>query len=253
MSYKIDIEVFQGPFDLLFHLIDKNEIDIYDIPIARITDQYLHYLQSMGQMDLEVTSEFLVMAATLLSIKAKMLLPKPPKEEEEEDEGLDPRDQLVERLLEYKKFKLVAEYLKEREEAAGRVFTRPVDVEEMASAFVGNDNPLQDVEMADLLDALAQVLEKMPDEEPITKVHRAEITIRDKVKEIRGRLRFNPNGIIFAELFRPGVSRVEVVVTFLALLEIIRSGNILVRQRRNFAEIAIYSREDTDKDDGGEA
>ncbi len=244
MSYKIELEIFQGPFDLLFHLIEKNEIDIYDIPIAQITDQYLQHLRTMKQMDLEVTSEFLVMAATLLTIKARMLLPQPPRQEEDEAEGIDPRDQLVERLLEYKKFKMVAEYLKQREEAAGRIFTRQVDLEEMARAFAGNENPLQDVELTDLLEALARVLEKMAAEEPVARVHREEITIRDKVREIRSRLRYNTNGICFTDLFPVGASRVEVVVTFLALLEIIRLGKVIVRQRYNFGEIGIYSREE---------
>ncbi|HWI55555.1 MAG TPA: segregation/condensation protein A, partial [Desulfobacteria bacterium] len=112
MAYQIKLQVFEGPFDLLFHLIEKNEVDIYDIPIAKITEQYVEYIKNMQMLDLEVASEFLVMASTLLSIKARMLLPKPPKEDPElDEEDADPRDLLVEKLLEYKKFKVMAEFL----------------------------------------------------------------------------------------------------------------------------------------------
>ena len=216
MSYKISLPIFEGPFDLLFHLIEKNEVDIYDIPIAHITAQYLDYIKTMQKMDLDVASEFLVMAANLVSIKAKMLLPKPPKEIAEQEPEVDPRDELVERLLEYKKFKYVAEHLKEREKSWERVYTRPNE-DEMYLQFFSEENPLEGIEMVNLMDALKDVLDRLDEKEFVGEVHREEFSIRDKMKEINRRLVFQPNGIVFKELFRGRTTRVEVVVTFLAL------------------------------------
>ncbi len=246
MGYKIRLEMFEGPFDLLFHLIEKNEIDIYDIPIADITAQYLDYLHSMEQIDMEITSEFLVLAATLLSIKARMLLPHQPEEDSEEDLE-DPRDELVERLLEYKKYKQVAGYLEERERASSKYFTRLIDVEEMAAAFM-DDNPLEGLDLTDLLEALGQVVARAKEKEPLSRVPREEITIRDKVREIKNRLKLEGQALLFGELFSSQTHRIEIVVTFLALLELIRLGQVTVRQRRNFADISLYSLEDGGED-----
>lgn len=242
LSYKIKIEVFEGPFDLLFHLIEKNEVDIYDIPIAKITAQYLEYIEAMEAMDLEVASEFLVMAANLLAIKAKMLLPKPPKEESaEEEEGIDPRDELVERLLEYKRFKQVAEYLKNKETDREKVFTRPNE-EDMFVHLFSEENPLEGISLNSLLDALKEVIDRIDDAEEIGEIRRDEITVRDKMREIRRRLVYQPNGITFKELFSNKVSKVEVVITFLALLELIKLKRIQIHQSKLFGEIMIYSR-----------
>lgn len=241
MSYKISLPIFEGPFDLLFHLIEKNEVDIYDIPIAHITAQYLDYIQTMQKMDLDVASEFLVMAANLVAIKAKMLLPKPPKEIPEQESEVDPRDELVERLLEYKKFKYVADHLKEREKSWERVYTRPNE-DEMYLQFFSEENPLEGIEMVNLLDALKDVLDRLDEKEFVGEVHREEFSIRDKMKEINRRLVFQPNGIVFKELFRGRTTRVEVVVTFLALLELIKLRKIQVYQSKLFGEIMIYRR-----------
>ncbi|MDA8235522.1 MAG: segregation/condensation protein A [Clostridia bacterium] len=244
MSYKIVLPIFEGPFDLLFHLIDKNEVDIYDIPIAKITEQYLEYIQSMQQLDLDVASEFLVMAANLLSIKAKMLLPKPPKEEnpEEDELGLDPRDELVERLLEYRKFKMVAEHLKDKEQVQGRIYTRPND-EEMYMHLFNEENPLEGVSIFDLLDALKDVLNRVDEEVPTAReIPREEVSIRDKMREVLRRMVFHTNGLAFRELFVKSVTRVEVVVTFLAVLELIKLRKIQIHQSRLFGEIMIYNR-----------
>lgn len=140
MPYEVKIPVYEGPMDLLLQLIDDNEVDIYDIPIALITQQYLDYLNLAEEMDLELTSEFVLMACTLLSIKAKMLLPKPPKIEEEEDE-IDPRQELVDKLLEYKLFKEKAEVFKSMETKQAMVFTREVDEVKLLQEFPP-DNPL---------------------------------------------------------------------------------------------------------------
>lgn len=241
MSYQISLPIFEGPFDLLFHLIEKNEVDIYDIPIAHITAQYLDYIQTMQKMDLDVASEFLVMAANLVAIKAKMLLPKLPKETAEQESEIDPRDELVERLLEYKKFKCVADHLKEREKSWERVYTRPNE-DEMYLQFFSEENPLEGIEMINLMDALKDVLDRLDEKEFVGEVQREEFSIRDKMKEINRRLVFQPNGIVFKELFRGRTTRVEVVVTFLALLELIKLRRIQVYQSKLFGEIMIYRR-----------
>jgi segregation and condensation protein A len=243
MSYNIKLEIFEGPFDLLFHLIDKNEVDIYDIPIAKITAQYLQYIEAMQSMDLEIASEFLIMAASLLAIKAKMLLPKPPKEllGEGDEDGMDPRNELVERLLEYKRFKEVAEYLKDREEDRGKVYTRPND-EEMFIHLFNEENPLEGISVNSLLDALKEVLDRIDEVEVTGEIHREEVTIRDKMKEIRKRIMFQPNGMVFKELFTLKSSKVEIIITFLALLELIKLKKIQIHQSKVFGEIMIYSR-----------
>jgi len=243
LAYQIKLEVFEGPFDLLFHLIEKNEVDIYDIPIARITQQYVEYITAMQMLDLEVASEFLVMAATLLAIKAKMLLPKPPQSEEETaDEDYDPRDELVEKLLEYRKFKVMADYLKEKETAMNKVYTRSNE-QEMFIHLFSEENPLEGISMQSLLEALRQVLDRVVEQEIVGEIPREEVTVRDKVEEIIRRLFFQPQGIAFMDLFRPRVTRVEVIVTFLAILELIKTGKIMAFQSKAFADIMIYSRE----------
>jgi len=244
VSYKIVLPIFEGPFDLLFHLLDKNEMDIYDIPIAKITQQYLEYIQTMQQMDLEVASEFLVMAAKLLSIKAKMLLPKPTKEEnpDEDDLGADPRDELVARLLEYRKFKMVAEHLQDMAKEQGRIYTRAND-EEMYMHLFNEENPLEGVSIFDLLDALKDVLDRVDEEVPKAReIPREEVSIRDKMREVLRRMVFHPNGLAFRELFVKSTTRVEVVVTFLAVLELIKLQKIQIHQSRLFGEIMIYNR-----------
>ncbi|MFZ5640882.1 MAG: segregation and condensation protein A [Bacillota bacterium] len=245
MAYQIKLPVFEGPFDLLFHLIEKNEVDIYDIPIAKITEQYLEYLATMHMLDLEVASEFLVMAATLLSIKARMLLPKPPVEMPDEDGefAADPRDELVERLLDYKKFKQLADFLKEKEASQEKVYTRPNE-EEMFIHLFSEENPLEGISLDNLLTALKDVLERAAEVELTGEITRDEVTIRDKMKEIMHRLFFQPKGIAFRDLFRMRATRVEIVVTFLGLLELIKLGKIRVYQSKNFGEIMIYSRLD---------
>ncbi|MCL4440765.1 MAG: segregation/condensation protein A [Firmicutes bacterium] len=241
MAYQIKLEVFEGPFDLLFHLIEKNEVDIYDIPIAKITEQYLEYITMMQILDLDLASEFLVMAANLLAIKARMLLPKPPPTGGEAvQDDFDPRDELVEKLIEYKKFKLMADFLQEKETFMNRVFTRPND-EEMFGHLFSEENPVEGISMTTLLGALQEVLDRAAELELVGEIPRDEVTIRDKMKEIMRRLFFQSSGIAFKDLFRPRVTRVEVIVTFLALLELIKGGKTRVYQSRAFGDIMIYS------------
>lgn len=242
MSYRIKLEVFEGPFDLLFHLIEKNEVDIYDIPIADITRQYLDYLDQARSFDLELASEFLVMAATLLSIKARMLLPKPAKTLEEgwDNNGLDPRDELVERLLEYKKYKNMANYFESLEDLQGKVFSRPNDPEAFLGLF-GEINPLEGLTLLDLVNAFRDVLDKAEPESQIREIHREEITIKKKMDEIVRILTQRPKGITFHTLFSHPVGRTELVVQFLALLELVRLQAIKIRQSVICGEIMIFS------------
>ncbi|MEL7565111.1 MAG: segregation/condensation protein A [Dehalobacterium sp.] len=241
MKYQIKLEIFEGPFDLLFHLIEKNEVDIYNIPIAKITRQYLDYLEEMQSLDLEIASEFLVMAATLLSIKAKMLLPKPPKVPEEEELEEDPRDELVERLLEYKKYKLVAEFLHQQEEFQGKVFFRPNEEEFFLSMFA-DKNPLEGVKLDDLKTAFIKILARNIDLVPMIEIPRDEITIKKKMEEIKKILASSSSGISFFDLFLSPVNRIEVVVQFLALLELMRMQKVTVSQPFLNGDIMIFSR-----------
>lgn len=242
MAYQIKLEVFEGPFDLLFHLIEKNEVDIYDIPIARITEQYLEYVSMMQMLDLELASEFLVMAANLLSIKARMLLPKPPVSIDETDDEFDPREELVEKLLEYKKFKLMAGFLQEKEIFMNKVYTRTND-EEMFCHLFSEENPLEGISMQSLISALHEVLDRASETELKGEIPREEVSIKDKMKEIMRRLFFHNRSVAFRDLFKPAVSRVEIIVTFLAILELIKLGKIKAYQAKAFGDIMIYGRD----------
>jgi segregation and condensation protein A len=242
LAYQIKLEVFEGPFDLLFHLIEKNEVDIYDIPIARITEQYLEYVSMMQMLDLELASEFLVMAANLLSIKARMLLPKPPVSIDETDDEFDPREELVEKLLEYKKFKLMAGFLQEKEIFMNKVYTRTND-EEMFCHLFSEENPLEGISMQSLISALHEVLDRAGETELKGEIPREEVSIKDKMKEIMRRLFFHNRSVAFRDLFKPAVSRVEIIVTFLAILELIKLGKIKAYQAKAFGDIMIYGRD----------
>jgi segregation and condensation protein A len=238
MTYQIKLEMFEGPFDLLFHLIDKEEVDIYDIPVAKITDQYLAYINTLHTLDLEVASEFLVLAATLIQIKSRMLLPKPPKSEAGEELEVDPRDELVARLLEYKKYKAVAALLKEREQSQGLTFNRQVDVESYVQEFA-EKNPLKGLTFADLLQALQEVLDRVEEDEIFQEIPREEVSIRDRMREISRKLILAKGGLSFRELFRGPRTRAAIVITFIALLELIKLSRVIIHQTENFSEMII--------------
>ena len=184
--YKVSLEIFEGPLDLLLHLIRENEIDIYDIPIAKVTEQYLEYLSLMEALDLDVASEWLVMAATLLEIKSRMLLPEDKDQEVDEDEKIDPRLELVERLIEYEKFKGAAEVFREREAQRSRMFVRG------ATHLDFDLKPtfdLDDITAVDLLGALQRMLSDVGEgEEEVTTLRRRKITVRLRMREIWRRL-----------------------------------------------------------------
>ncbi len=238
MSYQLNLEAFQGPFDLLLYLIDKNEIDIYDIPIAQITQEYLQCVERMQVLDLDVASEFLVMAATLLSIKAKMLLPKPTPEEEECEE-LDPRTELVHDLLEYRRYKQIALVLNEFSEQHSLTYARPNE-EQLYAQFFAQDNPLDGKVLIDLTKALQSVLNALESKENIHYIKKEEVSLDQMMKDLFCRIKANPKGIDFMELFLKSSSRMEAIVRFLALLEIIRLSAAKVQQPDTYGHIYVF-------------
>jgi segregation and condensation protein A len=241
MPYAIQLPAFEGPLDLLLHLIRQNRLDIYDIPIAEVTDQYLRYLALMESLDLEVAGEFLVMAATLAEIKSRMLLPRPPATLADEDEGLDPREALVQRLLEYERFKAAAGRFRELEEERRRVFHRSWH-EELEPAV-----PLADLTPADLILAIERLLATANvDTGQITAVQRDKISLRLKMREILSRLDSATGPLSFLTLIHSSTgpeARLEVIVTFLAVLELLRLGRIRVRQERPLTDISLLRQE----------
>jgi segregation and condensation protein A len=221
-AYRVKLEVFEGPMDLLLHLIKKNEIDIYDIPIALITGQYLEYIELMKQLNIDVAGEFLVLAAELIHIKSKMLLPKSEFEEAEE-EGPDPRDELVRRLLEYQQFKEAAESLRERELLGRDVFVRGATAQDWVEVPGDFLAPLS---LFHLIEAFQRLLEKTSGEVEVA-VDR--VSVRERIIELLDKLR-SVESITFDELFEGAVSRRELILTFLAILEMIRLAVLKVYQ-----------------------
>jgi len=234
-GYTIKLPAFEGPLDLLLHLIREHKIDIYDIPIAEVADQYLHYLSLMESLDLNIAGEFFVMAATLLEIKSRMLLPVEPTDEEDE-EGVDPRAELVERLIEYERFKSAAESFRGLEDERHTVFWRLTD------ELAGYDAPVMplNLQATDLLLALQQMLQEVGEgQEEVTSIERQKITLRMKMRETWHRVRENPEGISFRGLFTTPPTRLEVVMTFVALLELLRLRKICIKQKHALGEIQI--------------
>lgn len=232
MSYKIKLEVFEGPLDLLLYLIKEEELNIYDIPITRITEQYLEYLNLMEMLDLDIAGEFLVMAATLMHIKSKLLLPPDPDTVETEE--LDPRAELVRRLLEYKAFKEAAGNLRGFESTRSEYFTRVDAKPEMDTT---GDSPFVEVSLFDLLTAFAKVMKSTPQLQD-HEVEKDEFSVSEKVHEIFHRLVQQPK-IYFSELFKKARNKYEIITTFLAILELIRLKEVVARQSARFGEIEI--------------
>ncbi|AND41298.1 MULTISPECIES: segregation/condensation protein A [Cytobacillus] len=245
--YNVKIDAFEGPLDLLLHLINRLEIDIYDIPVSEITEQYLIYIHTMKELQLDVASEYLVMAATLLAIKSKMLLPKHEEEELEDEFGMemeeDPRDELVERLIEYRKYKEAAEELKEREQDRSLMYTKPpADLSEYVNDSQQEKADLN-VSLYDMLGALQKLLRRKKLQRPLSaKVARQEIPIEKRMSEIVDQLRNFKGRKKFTDLF-PISDREHIVVTFLAVLELIKRKEIQVEQDRNFSDIFVASME----------
>ncbi|HXV81296.1 MAG TPA: segregation/condensation protein A [Candidatus Binatia bacterium] len=222
MTTRVQLEIFEGPLDLLLHLIKKNEVSITDIPIATITEQYLATLEVMQSLNLDVAGEFLVMAATLIHIKSRMLLPIP-DEEDDEEEGEDPRAELVRRLLEYQRFKDAADQLEQRE-----ILTRDVFVRSAAPAEEVPVPGFRELSVFELLLALKRVLDRLP-KDAVHEVTLEKITVREKMSLLLDRLRHGGK-ILFDSLFAEVKSRMEVVVTFLAMLELVKIQAIRIFQ-----------------------
>ena len=234
LPYQVRIENFEGPLDLLLHLIKKNEINIYDIPVAMIAQQYLAYLEAMEELNLNVAGDFLVMAATLLQIKSKMLLPVDETVDDDED-GPDPREELVRRLLEYKAYKEAARQLDDQEKVWREIFWREqaLSVEEE----VEEDLPLDNVSLFDLVDALKDVLERNPASR-LLEIVPDNLTVRERMNLILETLE-GKDSVSFAALFEGSSHRMVVVVTFLALLELMRLRVARVFQAETFGPILV--------------
>ena len=233
--YKIKLPEFEGPMDLLLHLIKENKVDIYDIPISLITGQYLEYIEIMKELHLEIAGEFLVMAATLIQIKSRMLLP--PDEEAPPEEMEDPRFELVQRLLEYQAFKDAASILKEKEDERLKIFGRAPEIPVEEEALLP-ELYLFDVNLFDLLAAFKKLLTNAPPE--MRTITRETLTVKDKMMHIVDMLE-NIESIRFEELFKESFTRVQLIVTFLALLELLRLGLARVYQEQQFGNIWVIN------------
>ena len=246
MDMTVKLQVFEGPLDLLLHLLEKNKVNIYDIPIVEITNQYMEYIAEMKRQDLNVMSEFLVMAATLLDIKSKMLLPNQETVEEEEE---DPRAELVQQLLEYKMYKCMAYELRDRQLDAQRVmfkeptipkevlaYEQPVDLTELVS----------DMTLAKLNDIFKSIMRKQVDKvDPIRskfgKIEKEEVSLSDKMLYLEEYCKSHQS-FSFRNLLEKQAGKMEVIVTFLAILELMKTGKIFISQEHTFDDIWIESK-----------
>ncbi len=229
-AYQVRLDAFEGPLDLLLHLIKKEELDIYDIPISRVTRQYLEYLEIMRMLDLDVAGEFLVMASELMRIKSRMLLPIP---KEEDEEAIDPRADLVRRLLEYRKYKEVAKDLKGREGERLEIYTRGWKPEVSEEPAV----ELQQVSIFQLLDVMRTVMFRFA-QEKVHRVTREEVKVEEKMDQLLEALE-SADGISFRSYVEACRSKIEVLVVFIALLELIRQQRVIAFQRVAFGDIWI--------------
>ena len=236
MNYNFVINDFEGPLDLLLHLIKSSKMDIYDISIEKITKQYLDFINAMEELNLDIASEYLVMASELIEIKSRMLLPK--KEMDEDDYEEDPKQKLIDRLLEYKKYKEMIGTFKEMEEERKEIFTKePMNLNEYRKV-VENDG---DITLEDLMNALNNFLQRKEDEKPkTTKITKKEISVTDRTKDIRNILH-KKKKVSFFELFEVNTKE-YVVVTFLSILEMAKHGEINITQDNNFNEITVNLR-----------
>ena len=244
---KIKVADFEGPFDLLLHLIKKNKMDIYNVEIYKVTNQYLEYLNTRKVMDLEITSEFIVVAATLIEIKSKNLLPKVKVEEEENEEDIQIK--LMERLIEYKRFKAVSEFFNDKYVSSGEVFSKkPEVIEEIKPEKVDNDDIFKNITLLDLYNIYNKILENYREKQNKVNVVQKKIyvdkyKVEDKMEELLER--FNSSEVIeFNNLMKESTCKLETVVTFLALLELIKIRTIQVFQDESFSNILIKRRRD---------
>ena len=246
MQLEFKLQVFEGPLDLLLHLLEKNKVSIYDIPIVEITNQYMEYIRQMQQNDLNVMSEFMVMAATLLDIKSKMLLPA---QETEDEEAEDPRAELVQQLLEYKLYKSMAFELKDRQVDASHVFYKEPTIPAEVAAYqppIDTKELVADLSLNQLNDIFKSVLKRQKDKiDPIRskfgEIKKEEVSLEDKMgylTEYATSHRF----FSFRQLLEKQSSRLEIIVTFLAVLELMKSGTIYISQEKTFDDIKIEAK-----------
>lgn len=233
-GFHFKLSIFEGPLDLLLHLIKGQKIDIYDIPIVEITHQYLGYIKFLKELNLEIAGEFLVMAATLIHIKSRLLLP--PAEEDKEEPAEDPRAELVQRLLEYQSYKDSSHHLRKREEIWKNIFKRTVP--DKKDLEFEPEPMLFEANVFDLLSAFQKLLEKAP--EQVIEISRETLTVADRINFIIERLE-NEDGVRFEYLFEEGHTRLTLIVTFLALLEVIRLGLARLYQEKAFGPIWILN------------
>jgi len=236
-DYKVKLDVFEGPLDLLLYLIKRDEVDIYEISIERITRQYLEFLDAFRLLNIELAGEFIVMAANLLYIKSRMLLPADQQMAEEDAEEDDPRWELIRQLIEYKKFKEAAGHLREREAAQENLYARVPAAPDLAPD--AENLLVEEVGIFDLIRAFQNVLKRRtPKEEDLREIFEENFTVADKIDHV---LRLINSGVSlkFEEMFPDQASRTEIVVTFLAMLELIRMKQLRVRQDQHFGEIWI--------------
>ena len=233
-SYSVKLDVFEGPLDLLLFLIKRDKIEIYDIPIAHITKQYLEYIELMKELNLELAGEFIVMAATLMRIKVRMLLPKTHDEEEEED----PREELVSALLEYRKFKEAAQVLKAKEAEQSCWFPRT------DFSFLNRlpeDEILVEASLSDLIFAFKRILDTQP-KETFHTIDYPKVGVEERIEYILNCLA-QKDGVVFTELFSDTPIKLVMVVTFVAVLELIRLQKIYIRQTKHFSDIWVFRNE----------
>lgn len=245
---EVRLDAFEGPLDLLLHLIEKNQVDIYDIPIVLITEQYMDYVNSMKRLDIDLMSEFLVMAATLLNIKSKMLLPKNETPEEDDE---DPRAELVQRLLEHKMFKYISARLKEREMNASKIMFRKENLPREIKDYDEPADPaeiLSDITLSKLQAIFNMVIKKQDDKlDPIRSkfgnIEREEINLVDKIRFIDDYGRANKK-FSFKKILSEQYNKMDVIVTFLGILELIRMGRVFISQKELFDDIEIEYNDD---------
>ena len=233
VNINFKINEFEGPLDLLLHLIKENKMDIMNIEIEKITEQYISYLNEQEKMNLEIASEYLVMASELIELKSKLLLPNP-KVEETEEEQVDPREELVNRLLEYQAYKEITKVLKEKEELRKEIYTKSP---ENIKNYIEEDTKLSsDITLDDLVEAFKKYLERKKESKPLkTKVTTNEISVSSRRLEIKSILKKKPK-VSFFELF-PVLNKEYIVTTFLAILEMAKNKELKITQNKNFDDI----------------
>ena len=243
MGIQVKLQAFEGPLDLLLHLIEKNKVEIYDIPIVEITNQYMQYIKEMEEKDLNIMSEFLLMASTLLDIKCRMLLPKEENEEEE-----DPRQELADQLLQYKMYKYMSYELKDRQIDTECFMFKESTIPQEVSAYeepVDLDQMLEGISLSTLrkvfMDVMKRKNEKMdPIRSGFGKIEKEEVTLSQKISAIREYARWHKE-FSFRQILEKQASKIHIIVTFLAILEMMKMGEIIAGQDHTCAEIMIRS------------